>query len=174
MKGVVKMKKKRLFIITAALLFAWILSAVPASAASSATATVPVTLTVVNDYRAVNVTVPAALPVYVRNGQVLTADSARITNNSKSGSVRVTAVEVRNGALKVGDFDSFCGDGKIALRINGCGTRGAGYLTLSEGAFPTVRPGRALDLSYDAKVSENTGELENVEACTVIFTISAE
>ena len=58
-----------------------------ALAAGTTTATVPVTLTVSNEYRAVNVTVPAALPVYVINGTVVTADNARITNNAKTGSV---------------------------------------------------------------------------------------
>ena len=40
-------------------------------AAKSTTATVPVTLTVSNEYRAVNVTVPASLPVYVINGTIV-------------------------------------------------------------------------------------------------------
>ncbi len=43
-------------------------------AENSTTATVPVTLTVENQYRAVNVTVPDSLPVYVINGTVVTAD----------------------------------------------------------------------------------------------------
>ena len=49
-------------------------------AAKSTTATVPVTLTVSNEYRAVNVTVPASFPVEVINGVVVTADNARITD----------------------------------------------------------------------------------------------
>lgn len=44
-------------------------------AAKSTTATVPVTLTVSNEYRAVNVTVPASFPVEVINGVVVTADN---------------------------------------------------------------------------------------------------
>lgn len=45
-------------------------------AENSITATVPETLTVENQYRAVNVTVPASLPMYVINGTVVTADNA--------------------------------------------------------------------------------------------------
>ena len=155
-----------------ALLLAFSLS--PAASASSATATVPVTLTVRNDYRAVNVTVPASLPVYVRNGQVLTADSAKITNNSKNGSIKVTAVEVRNGSLRVGDYDSFRGEGMIALSVNGCVTKGPGYISLTEEAYPAIAPGKSLSLIYSAKVSDSTENVEGAEACTVIFTISAE
>ncbi len=156
-----------------ALLLAVLIAALPASAANEATATVPVTLTVKNDMRSVNVTVPASLPVYVRNGQVLTASGARITNNSKNGSVRVTAVEVRNGALRVGSYSGFGGSGAIALEINGCGTNGPGYLPITDSAFPGIGPGQSMGLSYSAKVSGGTGDLEGVEACTVIFTISA-
>ena len=63
-----------------------------ALADTSTTATVPVTLTVDNEYRAVNVTIPASLPIHITNGTVVNADNARITNNSKSGAVRVTGV----------------------------------------------------------------------------------
>ena len=69
-----------------------------AFADTSTTATVPVTLTVDNEYRAVNVTVPASLPIHVINGTVVTADNAKITNNSTNGAVRVTGVEVTDGA----------------------------------------------------------------------------
>ncbi len=55
-----------------------------AFAESSTTATVPVTLTVENQYRAVNVTVPASLPVYVINGTVVTADNACITKGTST------------------------------------------------------------------------------------------
>ena len=64
-----------------------------AFAATSTTATVPVTLTVSNEYRSVNVTVPAALPVYVINGTVVVADNAKIINNSY-GAVRVKSVTI--------------------------------------------------------------------------------
>ena len=78
------MKRKTIpaFFLALALVFSLSTGAL---AAGTTTATVPVTLTVSNEYRAVNVTVPAALPVYVINGTVVTADNARITNNAKTG-----------------------------------------------------------------------------------------
>ena len=72
-----------------------------AFAAGSTTATVPVTLTVANEDRAVNVTVHASLPVYVINGTVVVADNARMTNNSATGSVKVTALSISVGASQV-------------------------------------------------------------------------
>ena len=59
-------------------------------AANSTTATAPGILTVSNEYRAVNVTVPASFHVEVINGVVVTVDNARITNNTKFGSVKIT------------------------------------------------------------------------------------
>lgn len=87
------MKRKTIpaFFLALALVFSLSTGAL---AAGTTTATVPVTLTVSNEYRAVNVTVPAALPVYVINGTVVTADNARITNNAKTGSVQVTGLSV--------------------------------------------------------------------------------
>ena len=75
------MKRKTIpaFFLALALVFSLSTGAL---AAGTTTATVPVTLTVSN--------VPAALPVYVINGTVVTADNARITNNAKTGSVQVT------------------------------------------------------------------------------------
>ena len=97
MKGGKHLKAKR----TGALILALALClSLGAHAAGSTTATVPVTLTVDNEYRAVNVTVPASLPIEVINGTVLTAENARITNNSKSGAVRVTGVEVTDAASR--------------------------------------------------------------------------
>ena len=99
-----------------------------AFAATSTTATVPVTLTVSNEYRSVNVTVPAALPVYVINGTVVVADNAKIINNSKTSAIQVTNVSVTDGAYKVGSYDNFSGSKTIALKINGCTTKGSGAL----------------------------------------------
>jgi len=142
-----------------------------ALAADSTTATIPVTLTVDNQYRAVNVTVPASLPVYVINGTVLTADNAKITNNSQTGSVKVTSVTVTDGAYKVGSYDNFTGSKTIALKINGCPTRGAGQLQIGD-QFPVIKAGKSLDLTYFAKVSGDAPNAENVEAANVVFTIS--
>ena len=143
-----------------------------AFAASSTTATVPVTLTVANEYRAVNVTVPAALPVYVINGTVVTADNAKITNNSKTGAIQVTGIKVTDGAYKVGSYDSFSGSKTIALKINGCVTTGAGNMSIVNGAFPVIAAGGNQILTYYAKVSGDAPNADNVQAANVVFTIS--
>ena len=85
------MKTKRLIslVLTTAMMFTM---GITVFAAKSTTATVPVTLTVSNEYRAVNVTVPASFPVEVINGVVVTANNAKITNNAKSGAVKITAI----------------------------------------------------------------------------------
>lgn len=143
-----------------------------AFAASSTTATVPVTLTVANEYRAVNVTVPAALPVYVINGTVVTADNARIVNNASSGSVQVTGINVTDGAYKVGSYDSFTGSKTIALKINGCVTKGAGSMTITGSAFPVIAGGSSQKLTYFAKISGDAQNTTDLNAATVVFTIS--
>jgi len=165
------MKKKTIpaILLMLTLLFS---SATAALAANSTTASVPVTLTVANEYRAVNVTVPASLPVYVVNGTVVVADSARITNNSRTGSVRVTGLSVTDGAYRVGDYDDFSGSGMIALQINGCSTKGPGPVSVSSKAFPEIEAMNSMDLKYLAKVSGDAPNAENVNAATVIFTIS--
>ena len=158
-----------------ALVLALILSlslAVTSYAASSTTASVPVTLTVKNEYRAVNVTVPAALPVYVINGTVVVADNAKIINNSATGAVKVTSVAVTNGAYKVGDYDDFSGNQTIALKINGCSTHGEGALAINESAFPILAPGGDLLLTYYAKISGDAANTDAVEAAHVVITIS--
>ena len=125
------MKRNRIPALLLAMLLTLSLS-VSAFAAGSTTATVPVTLTVDNQYRAVNVTVPSSLPVYVTNGTVITADNAKITNNSKTGAVQVTALSVTDGAYKVGSYDSFSGSKTIALKINSCVTKGAGKMSVPQ------------------------------------------
>lgn len=129
-------------------------------------------LTVSNEYRAVNVTVPAALPVYVINGTVVTADNARITNNAKTGSVQVTGLSVTDGAYKVGSYDSFSGSKTIALKINGCVTTGAGRVQLTSSAFPVIAAGGSQKLTYFAKVSGDAPNSKDVQAANVVFTIS--
>ena len=143
-----------------------------AIAVGSATATVPVTLTVANEYRAVNVTLPAFLPVHVINGMVVVADNAGIINNSKSGSIQVTAVSVTNEAYKVGGYDSFTGSKTIALKINGCATRGTGDMAITPSAFPVIAAGGKLQLAYYAKVSTDASNSADVNAANVVFTIS--
>ncbi len=143
-----------------------------AFAANSTTATVPVTLTVSNEYRAVNVTIPASLPVEVINGVVVTADNAKIINNSKTGAVQVTKVSVTDGAYKVGSYDSFSGSKAIALKINGCVTKGSGALSITGKAFPAIEAGGSQKLIYYAKVSGDAPNAKDVQAANVIFTIS--
>ncbi len=141
-------------------------------AANSTTATVPVTLTVANEYRSVNVTVPASLPVYIINGTVVTADSAVIRNNSPTTAIQVTKVSVTDGAYKVGNYDAFSGSKTIALKINGCTTNGAGDMSIVNGAFPVIGAQSSQSLTYFAKISGDAPNAENVNAANVVFTIS--
>lgn len=142
------------------------------AAGTTASATVPVTLTVANEYRAVNVTVPASLPVEIINGVVIVADNARITNHAKSGAVQVTAVSVTDGAYKVGSYDDFSGAKTLALKINGCSTKGPGNLPINETAFPKIAAGENLLLEYFAKVSGDADNTQDVNAANVVFTIA--
>lgn len=165
------MKTKRLSALCMAVLLMLTMS-ITTFAANSTTATVPVTLTVSNEYRAVNVTVPASFPVEVINGVVVTADNAKITNNAKSGSVKITAVSVTDGAYKVGSYDNFSGSQTIALKFNGCPTTGSGKLNITDKAFPAIKAGGSLPLTYFAKVSGDAANTDGVEAAKVVFTIS--
>ena len=62
---------------------------VPASAAETTEARVPVTLTVVNTVSPISCMVPAALPVSLVDGYVVCANNAAITNTGKTGAIRV-------------------------------------------------------------------------------------
>lgn len=165
------MKRNRIPALLLAMLLALSLS-VSAFAAGSTTATVPVTLTVDNQYRAVNVTVPSSLPVYVTNGTVITADNAKITDNSKTGAVQVTALSVTDGAYKVGSYNSFSGAKTIALKLNGCPTEGPGKLSINTTAFPVIKAEESLALEYFAKISADAPNSKDVNALNVVFTIS--
>ena len=133
---------------------------------------VPVTLTVSNEYRAVNVTVPAFLPVHVINGTVITADNAVIRNNSKVSAVQVTSVSVTDGAYRVGDYEIFSGKQTIALKINGCPTKGSGRLPITENAFPVIAASGSQALTYFARVSGDAPNADDIPAANVVFTIS--
>ena len=165
------MKKRMislLFLLTLALSLA-----VGVSAEEVTEARVPVTLTVVNTVSPISCTVPAALPVSLMDGYVVCANNAKITNTGKSGSIKVTKVDVQAGTFEIGNYDNFsAGKNSIALSINGCTTKGAGSLTLSEEAFPVIPAEMALEIRYKAKVSA-TEAVTNVNAATVIFTIAA-
>jgi len=166
------MKRKSFISLMLALLLVCSLSVSAFAAETTTTATVPVTLTVANEYRAVNVTVPASMPVEVINGTVITATNAKITNNSKNGSVQVTGISVKDGEYKVGNYDSFSGAKTIALKINGCTTKASGSMAINSTAFPVISAGESQALTYYAKVSGDAVNGENVEAAQVVFTIS--
>ena len=147
--------------------------AVSASAAETTEARVPVTLTVVNTVAPISCTVPACLPVSLVDGYAVCANNAAITNTGKTGSIKVTKVDVQPGVFEIGSYDAFsAGKNSIALSINGCSTKGAGALTLAENAFPAIPAEKSLAIRYRAKVSASEA-VTNVNAATVIFTIAA-
>ena len=166
------MSRKKL--ITLLLALTMILSlAVGASAAETTEARVPVTLTVVNTVSPISCTVPACLPVSLVDGYVVTANNAAITNTAKTGSICVTKVDVQAGTFEIGSYDDFSASkNSIALSINGCSTKGAGSLTLVDGAFPAIAADKNLAIRYKAKVSASEAVM-NINAATVIFTIAA-
>ena len=146
---------------------------VPASAAETTEAKVPVTLTVVNTVSPISCTVPACLPVSLIDGYVVTANNAAIVNQGKIGSIKVTKVDIQPGTFEIGNFDDFAAaKNSIALNINGCATKGAGALTLAENAFPAIPAEKSLAIRYCAKVSANEA-VTNINAAAVVFTIAA-
>ena len=166
------MDKKKLIAFLLALTM--ILSlATGASAAETTEARVPVTLTVVNVAAPISCTVPACLPVSLVDGYVVCANNAAITNTGKNGAIRVTKVDVQAGTFEIGNFDDFTASkNSIALSINGCNTKGAGALTLVDGAFPAIAAEKNLAIRYKAKVSASEA-VTNVNAATIVFTIAA-
>ena len=164
------MKKSLALLLALALIFAF---PVTASAAETTEAKVPVTLTVVNTVAPISCTVPAALPVSLVDGYVVCANNAAITNTGKIGAIKVTKVDVQAGTFEIGNFDDFTASkNSIALSINGCSTKGAGSLTLVDGAFPVIAAEKNLAIRYKAKVSASEA-VTNINAATVIFTIAA-
>ena len=146
---------------------------VPASAAETTEARVPVTLTVVNVAAPISCTVPACLPVSLVDGYVVVANNAAITNTAKTGSIKVTKVDVQAGTFEIGSYDDFsAGKNSIALSINGCSTKSAGALTLAENAFPAIPAEKSLAIRYKAKVSASEA-VTNINAATIVFTIAA-
>ena len=164
------MKKSLALLLALALIFAF---PVTASAAETTEAKVPITLTVVNTVAPISCTVPACLPVSLIDGYIVTASNAAITNTGKTGAIRVTKVDVKAGTFEIGNFDDFSANkNSIALSINGCNTKGAGSLTLVDGAFPVIAAEKNLAIRYKAKVSASEA-VTNINAATVIFTIAA-
>ena len=166
------MDKKKL--ITFLLALTMILSlSVGVSAAETTEARVPVTLTIVNTVSPISCTVPACLPVSLVDGYVVTANNAAITNTAKTGSIKVTKVDVQAGTFEIGNYDDFSASkNSIALSINGCATKGAGALTIMDGAFPAIAAEKNLAIRYKAKVSANEA-ITNANAATIVFTIAA-
>ena len=163
-------KKAAALLLALALIFAF---PIPASAAETTEARVPITLTVVNTVARISCTVPAALPVSLVDGYVVTANNAAITNTGKNGAIRVTKVDVQPGTFEIGNYEDFSASkNSIALSINGCVTKGAGALTLVDGAFPAIDAEKSLAIRYKAKVSASEA-VTNVAAATVVFTIAA-
>ena len=163
-------KKAAALLLALALIFAL---PVPASAAETTEARVPVTLTVVNTVSPISCTVPACLPVSLVDGYVVTANNAMITNTGKNGAIRVTKVDVQAGTFEIGNFDDFTASkDSIALSINGCSTKGAGSQTLADGAFPAIPAEKNLAIRYKAKVSASEAAT-NINAATIVFTITA-
>ena len=164
------MKKSLALLLALALIFAF---PVTASAAETTEAKVPVTLTVVNTVAPISCTVPACLPVSLVDGYIVTASNAAITNTGKTGAIRVTKVDVQAGTFEIGNFDDFTASkNSIALSINGCATKGAGSLTLADGAFPAISAEKSLAIRYKAKVSASEA-VTNINAATIVFTIAA-
>ena len=164
------MKKSLALLLALALIFAF---PVTASAAETTEAKVPVTLTVVNTVSPISCTVPAALPVSLIDGYVVCANNAAITNTAKTGSIKVTKVDVQAGTFEIGNFDDFTASkNSIALSINGCATKCAGSLTLANGAFPAISAEKSLAIRYKAKVSASEA-VTNINAATIVFTIAA-
>ena len=161
-------------LITLLLALTMILSlVVGASAAETTEAKVPVTLTVVNTVAPISCTVPACLPVSLIDGYVVTANNAAIPNTAKTGSIKVAKVDVQPGTFEIGNYDDFsAGKNSIALNINGCVTKGAGSLTLVDGAFPAIAAEKNLAIRYKAKVSASEAAT-NINAATIVFTITA-
>lgn len=163
-------KKAAALLLALALILAFPISA---SAAETTEARVPITLTVVNTVAPISCTVPAALPVSLVDGYVVTANNAAITNTGKNGAIRVTKVDVQPGTFEIGNYEDFSASkNSIALSINGCVTKGAGALTLVDGAFPAIDAEKSLAIRYKAKVSASEA-VTNVAAATVVFTIAA-
>ena len=163
-------KKAAALLLALALIFAF---PVTASAAETTEAKVPVTLTVINTVAPISCTVPAALPISLVDGYVVCANNASIVNTAKTGSIKVMKVDVQPGSFEIGNFDDFTASkNSIALSINGCSTKGAGSLTLVNGAFPAISAEKSLAIRYKAKVSASEA-VTNINAATIVFTIAA-
>ena len=86
------------------------------------------------------------------DGYSFVPNNAAITNTGKTGAIKITKVDVQAGTFEIGNFDDFTASkNSIALSINGCSTKGAGSLTLVDGAFPAIAAEKNLAIRYKAK-----------------------
>ena len=173
------MKKRILSILLA--LCATAALALPAAAEQQAqegeAVSIPVYLTVVRTARNIDVTLPASMPISKIDDTVLTADNLRITNNSTTQGVRVTAISVTgSGDYTIASYGNFPATdrNRIAMSINGCNTAdGGGPLAINSNAFPDIAAGGYLPVRYQAQVSVTDLSVTQANAAQVIFTLAA-
>ena len=158
--------------------------AIPVFAAELNTAggdsSVPVTLT--STAATFSVTVPTALPITVSaDGTVTTANDVKIINNSP-GAVKVTNMTISSGEWTEVDYDTIdvaalqTDSHVLAMNINGDKTTGDNAITFTPANWPKMDGKNAgttdeLPITYDAKLSIQTAENNDVTIATVVFTI---
>lgn len=144
----------------------------------ASTSVVPVNLTV--EAAIIDVTVPSSLSIDMdRGGNILTAKSAKIINNSQ-GAVVVSDVQVTpKNSWSISSFDKDfsqdrIGTKKLALKINNSKTTDSGMNWVDNN---TVIPGVGgakspeLPLTYEAKLPIQDTILSNENIADVMFTI---
>lgn len=144
----------------------------------AATSVVPVNLTV--EPAIIDVTVPSSLSIEMdRDGNILTANNAKIINNSQ-GAVVVSDVQITpKNSWSLASFDKDfsqdrIGTKKLALKINNSQTTDSGMNWVDNN---TIVPGVGgvkdpeLPLSYEAKLplQDTTMSVQNI--ADVMFTI---
>lgn len=169
--------KKRTFLLCGLLsdLLVSFLLSMSCLAVEGQTYSIPITLSAVSSTKHISVTLPAAMPVSVLEGKVLTADNLSIQNNSSATNIRIVEMSIQDGDYRVASFEHFPADesGRIALAINGCGTKSSGPLAITETAFPVIEAGGYLPIRYEAKVTPS-GECSQTSAASIIITLRAE
>lgn len=141
---------------------------------------VPVTLT--STSATFSVTVPTALPIVVSaDGTVTTATDVKIVNNSP-GAVKVTNMTISSEDWEEVDYDSIdvaalqTDSYVLAMSINGDKTTGDDTISFTASNWPKLdgkndADSDELPISYDAKLSIQTSENNEVQIATVVFTI---
>lgn len=144
------------------------------------TQNVPVELT--QDSTTFSVIVPTALPIVVSaDGTVTTATDVKIVNNSP-GAVKVTNMTISSEDWEEVDYDSIdvaalqTDSYVLAMSINGDKTTGDDTISFTASNWPKLdgkndADSDELPISYDAKLSIQTAENNEVQIATVVFTI---